>query len=121
MLKSNDPVRILEKKAATNTCPTTTVRKKGRSWRLGEIAAGLHKAWGAIKHIGSSAVHKAVKLWNWARKEECEKMTPGGAGCNSIGNTANTCEVVGFSTLVTPFPEATPLTGALGKVISGTV
>jgi RHS repeat-associated protein len=88
---------------------------------LGEIAAGLHKAWGAIKHIGSNAVHKAVKLWNWARKEECEKMTPGGAGCNNIGNAANTCEVVGFATLVTPLPEATPLTGALSRAIGGVV
>jgi RHS repeat-associated protein len=77
---------------------------------LSEIGSGLHAAWGAIKKAGSTVYHKAVKLVNWVRKENCEKYTH--VGCNSIGNTSSNCEVATFALTITGFvPEDAAFAG----------
>jgi RHS repeat-associated protein len=85
---------------------------------ISELGGDLHKGWDAIKHVGSNVIHKGVKVFNWLRKESCEKYQR--VGCNSIGNTASNCEVVGFATMVAGFgPEDAAFTK--GLQVSGLV
>jgi RHS repeat-associated protein len=79
---------------------------------FGELVGDLHAGWDAVKHAGAAVVHKAIKVVNWLRKESCEKNNY--FSCNSIGNTASTCEVGGFGLMVAGFgPEDAAFSGTL--------
>jgi len=76
---------------------------------FGEVIGGLKRGWSAIKHLGSSAVHKAVKFVNWLRRARCDASQR--IGCNSIGNVSNGCELAGVTLFAGSFlPESELLT-----------
>jgi hypothetical protein len=83
-----------------------------------KLLGDLHAGWDDIKHAGENAVHKAVQVVNWLRKEACEKGEP--YKCNNITNTASTCEVASFGTMAAGFGPADAAFSA-GLKVSGLV
>ncbi len=77
-----------------------------------ELGGYLHKGWSAIKKAGATIVDKGVKVFNWLRKENCEKYAR--IGCNTIGNTATNCELGSFALAIVGFgPEDAAFSKAL--------
>ena len=68
---------------------------------FGEIVGDVKAGWKFIKNQGAKAVHTAVKVINLIRRKECEEYTK--VGCGGIGNTASTCQAVGFGLMFSAF------------------